>query len=133
MGLAPLVRLTILGAAFTVLGLPAYAQDYQPPMTEYGQPDLRGVWNFSSRTPLERPERFGEIEFLRDVDAATLNARPSRVVATGGNQVPSTTRVIGAYNGYWNDRMALQENSRTSLIVHPLNGRIPSVQDGVHV
>ena len=77
MGLAPLVRLTILGAAFTVLGLPAYAQDYQPPMTEHGQPDLRGVWNFSSRTPLERPERFGEIEFLRDVDAATLNARPA--------------------------------------------------------
>ena len=28
---------------------------YAPPKTEFGQPDLRGVWNFSSDTPLERP------------------------------------------------------------------------------
>ena len=128
-----LLCLAIVGAALTSSALPALAQNYQPPMTEHGQPDLRGVWNFSSRTPLERPERFGEIEFLRDVDRAVLSARPRRTASADGNQTPSTMRVIGAYNGYWNDRTALQENSRTSLIVHPKDGRIPSVQDGVHV
>ncbi|MDG1026135.1 MAG: hypothetical protein P8N94_03500 [Gammaproteobacteria bacterium] len=128
-----LSRLAIVGAALTSSALPALAQNYQPPMTEHGQPDLRGVWNFSSRTPLERPERFGEIEFLRDVDRATLSARARPTASADGNQTPSTMRVIGAYNGYWNDRTALQENSRTSLIVHPLNGRIPPVRDGVHV
>jgi hypothetical protein len=39
---------------------PVNAQDFSPQLTEYGHPDLRGVWNFSNKTPLERPERFGE-------------------------------------------------------------------------
>lgn len=122
--------LALLCATLFSASLPVTAQDYQPALTEYGQPDLRGVWNFSSRTPLERPERFGETEFLRDVDSATLNARPTR---SSGNPSAYPSRVIGAYNGYWNDRNELQQNDRTSLIVHPTNGRIPPVQDGVHV
>ena len=40
------------------------AQDYEPARTEYGHPDLRGVWNFSTPTPLERPQRYGDREFL---------------------------------------------------------------------
>jgi hypothetical protein len=122
--------LVIFSPLLSLSGLPVSAQDYQPPLTEHGQPDLRGVWNFSSRTPLERPERFGEIEFLRDVDNSILNARPGQA-STSPGAFPS--RVIGAYNGYWNDRNELQENARTSLIVYPPDGRIPPVQDGVHV
>ncbi|MEX0963875.1 MAG: hypothetical protein WDZ52_07545 [Pseudohongiellaceae bacterium] len=106
------------------------AQDYQPALTEHGQPDLSGVWNFSSSTPLERPERYGEIEFLSDVDSTVAGARAASRSASPG---PNPSRVIGAYNAYWNDRTALQENERTSLIVHPANGRIPPVRDGVHV
>ncbi|GJM13234.1 MAG: hypothetical protein DHS20C12_16370 [Pseudohongiella sp.] len=121
--------LTILASVLGVVTPSVLAQDYQPPRTEHGQPDLRGVWNFSSSTPLERPERFGEIEFLRDVDSATLNSRPSR--SGGGDAFPS--RVIGAYNGYWNDRTDLVQSGRTSLITQPSNGRIPPVRDGVHV
>jgi hypothetical protein len=41
--------------------------------------------------------------------------------------------VIGAYNGYWNDRNELQISGRTSLITHPRNGRIAPVRDGIHV
>ena len=33
--------------------------DYIAPRTEWGQPDLQGVWNFSSNVPMQRPERFG--------------------------------------------------------------------------
>ena len=45
----------------------SYAQsvdDYAAPKTEWGQPDLQGVWNFNSETPLQRPEEFGDREFL---------------------------------------------------------------------
>ena len=28
---------------------------YSPERTQWGQPDLQGVWNFSSVIPLERP------------------------------------------------------------------------------
>ena len=38
--------------------------DYQIPRTEWDQPDLQGVWNFNSSTPLQRPEQFGTQEFL---------------------------------------------------------------------
>ncbi|MBL4572616.1 MAG: hypothetical protein JKY86_06035, partial [Gammaproteobacteria bacterium] len=31
--------------------------DYVVPRTEYGQPDLNGVWNFSSFVPMQRPTR----------------------------------------------------------------------------
>ena len=124
-----LSSLALFSAVLFSLSFPASAQNYTPKLTEHGQPDLRGVWNFSSRTPLERPERFGEIEFLQDVDRATLNARPTR----GGSAGAYPSRVIGAYNGYWNDTNELQISGRTSLITHPLNGRIPPVRDGVHV
>lgn len=122
---------------FIVLeGTHALAQDYQPRLTEHGQPDLRGVWNFSSRTPLERPERYGNAEFLSDVANSSPNSRASNrsaSSASAASRAPSTIGVIGAYNSYWNDRTALQENTRTSLIVHPGNGRIPPVQNGVQV
>ena len=124
-----LSSLALFGVALFSLSFPASAQDYTPKLTEHGQPDLRGVWNFSSRTPLERPERFGETEFLQDVDRASLNARPTG----GGSAGAYPSRVIGAYNGYWNDRNELQVSGRTSLITHPLNGRIPPVRDGIHV
>ena len=28
---------------------------YVVPTTEWGQPDLQGVWNFNSETPMQRP------------------------------------------------------------------------------
>ena len=36
------------------------SDDYTAPRTEYGQPDLQGVWNFSSNIPMQRNRRFGE-------------------------------------------------------------------------
>ena len=124
-----LSSLALFSAALFSLSFPASAQDYTPNLTEHGQPDLRGVWNFSSRTPLERPERFGETEFLQDVDKASLNARSTR----GGSTGAYPSGVIGAYNGYWNDRNEFQISGRTLLMTHPRNGRIPPVRDGIHV
>ena len=34
-----------------------------------GRPDLHGVWNFSTITPLERPAEFAGREFLTDEEA----------------------------------------------------------------
>src|SRR3954447_5317526 len=38
-------------------------------------PDLQGVWNFSTITPLERPAEFAGKEFLTDAEAAQYEAR----------------------------------------------------------
>lgn len=129
MGHTFLSSLALFSAAFFSLSFPASALDYAPNLTEHGQPDLCGVWNFPSRTPLERPERFGETEFLQDAHKASLSARSTR----GGSTGAYPSGVIGAYNGYWNDRNELQISGRTSLTTHPRNGRILPVRDGIHM
>ena len=122
--------------------LPAwlFAQEYEINRTEHGLPDLQGVWNFSSQTPLERPDRFQDQEFLTDAEVAALlerraaTAQASReresAVAT---QVLSTATAssVGSVNSFWMDSTTLDETGRTSLIVHPRNGRLPAVQDNV--
>ena len=54
------------------------AQDFSPQLTEFGHPDLRGVWNFSNKTPLERPERFGDQEFLTNEQLASTHSQEWR-------------------------------------------------------
>ena len=34
------------------------------PRTVNGQPDLQGIWDFRSATPLERPKQFADREFM---------------------------------------------------------------------
>ena len=50
------------------------AEDYVVPRTEWGQPDLQGVWNFSSNVPLQRPTQFGDREFMTDDEVTQLRA-----------------------------------------------------------
>ena len=49
------IVINITACAIFPLTVLAFAQaDYVPSKTEYGQPDLQGVWNFASHTPLQR-------------------------------------------------------------------------------
>jgi hypothetical protein len=95
------------------------------PRTSWGAPDLQGVWSGATVTPLERPvdtkEFLTEAEVLqieRDaVERATDEAR-------GDTQAQD---VRGAYNDFWWDRgTRVAANRRTSLIMDPPDGRIPT-------
>ncbi len=116
------------------------AQEYVVPRTEHGHPDLRGVWNFSTLTPLERPERYRDQEFLTQEEIAELlksresSSRTSMErEATVAEQVLSATTAVsvGSVNNFWLDRTTLEENGRTSLIVHPRNGKLPELQAAI--
>ena len=48
---------------------PVAAQD-EAPRTAWGAPDLQGVWDFRTITPLQRPEELGEQEFLTEPSRA---------------------------------------------------------------
>ncbi len=118
------------------------AQEFSPQLTEYGHPDLRGVWNFSNKTPLERPERFGDQEFLDgDELEDILESRVASAAASDAREADVSDRIlatenassVGAVNNFWFESDALGENGRTSLVIYPSDGRIPAVVPGTRV
>ena len=134
----------IMVAAVLVGVLPASGQtttsqpnEWTVPRTPDGQPDLQGVWDFRTITPLERPEEFAGREFLTEEEAAvyereTLSNRNAdrrdRDESREGfvNGAPVTADLARAYNQFWFDRgTSVVEDRRTSLIMNSPDGRIP--------
>jgi hypothetical protein len=94
---------------------------WKVPMTPWGDPDLQGIWNFGTITPLERPASMAERATLTPEEVARLNAEEA---LRGDTRLEDSTRDVElAYNAFWWDRG--QATSRTSLIIDPPNGRMP--------
>jgi len=104
----------------------AQGDDFEVPRTQWGQPDLQGVWNFSSVIPMQRPAFFGDKQFLTDEDIAALTAQTEAGLQAINNQG------AGGYNTFWTE-MGHGNDNRTALIEYPENGRLPEVQEGVPV
>ena len=121
----------IVTAAITLALLapaaPAAAQDAGA-RTAWGAPDLQGVWDFRTITPLERPRELADKAVLTVEEAAafeqrTLEAQNKDLRA---DEIGARRDVANAYNQFWWDYGdALTEDRRTSLVVDPANGRIP--------
>ena len=107
------------------------AEEYLVPKTQWGQPDLQGVWNFASNVPTERPEEFGDRQFLTQEEV--LAAQRERF-SIGRRREPSrtSTGVEAFYNDtMWMERARVDGVVRTSLLVYPLNGRLPELVEGI--
>ena len=99
------------------------------PRTPWGAPNLEGVWDFRTITPMERPEELGDQAFLTAEEAANLEQEATDRNERLSNEGPRRTEAggnVGAYNNFWMDRGTRTVGTRrTSLIVDPPNGRIP--------
>ena len=122
--MAVLVALVSSGAA------PATAQPTVP-RTPWGHPDLQGIWDFRTITPLQRPEDLAEREFLTEEEVADLEqSAVDRDIRLWNREArpPVAGENVGAYNNFWMDRGHRTVGTRrTSLIVDPPNGRLPSL------
>ena len=117
----------VVTAIVSLVPLSAGAQEGAPagPRTSWGAPDLQGVWDFRTATPLERPEELADIDVLTDEQAAEVIERLEQrwtSLAEGSESDP------GAYNQFWFDYgTSVTDDRRTSLIVDPPDGRIPAL------
>ncbi len=103
--------------------------DWTPPRTPWGDPDISGMWDFRTLTPLERPSELEGKDVLTDAEAAqyereTLQALDKDRRTSDGLTADQDVR--NAYNQFWWDYgTKLTEDKRTSLIVDPPDGRVP--------
>ncbi len=117
---------------------PSSRQTWRPARTADGHPDMQGIWDFRTVTPLERPTEFAGKAVMTEQEAAAYERRivegrdadanrdktdTSRGVING---TLTTADVALAYNEFWWDRGTKVVGSRqTSLVVDPQDGRIP--------
>lgn len=115
-----LLLLTFMAGALVVM------RAQQTPRTPWGEPDLQGIWNGETLTPLERPAKFARTPVLTEEEAAAVE----RQVATRPGRDDRSQRgtekdVAQAYNQHWLAPPKRLVDRRTSLIVDPADGRIP--------
>ncbi len=123
----PLASIGVLAIAVAVTWLgprPVAGQQESPLRTAWDDPDLQGVWDYRTVTPMERPEELDGREFLTAEEAADLEQQAVE------SQVDRPPRAgdPGTYNQFWMDfGTNIIGTRRTSLIVDPPDGRIPDL------
>ena len=131
-----LVTVCTIAAMVVSVSALATAQSSTPLRTAWGDPDLGGVWNNSTLTPFQRPERLGDQEFLTEEEAANVEQeavdRNERLLNEEAQRT-ETGGDIGAYNNFWMERgTSVVSTRRTSIITDPTNGRLPSLTTDAH-
>jgi hypothetical protein len=146
-----------LALAWAVPAVPAGqtsapAGSWKAPVTPWGDPDLQGIWDTRTFTPLERPEVFGTREFMTEEEAKERDRLGLRQVQSGDEDENTAedlanqdarryassdrpddgrpgVRIAGAeYNAFWSaDPTAPKISLRTSQIVDPPDGQMPAL------
>ncbi|MDA0279950.1 MAG: hypothetical protein O3C29_05880 [Proteobacteria bacterium] len=140
------MRKAILACLLAALsGQTAQAQEFEPPRTSSGRPDLQGVWTNKTLTPLSRPSEFGQIRALSAEQAGRLEdghqdyleaefaaSDPDREAGAGA-QAGDDGDTNDGYNEFWKDLgteiQMINGEFRSSIIIEPANGQIPYLGD----
>ncbi len=129
----------VLGGLLIAATSPAAESDRPAaPRSSDGRPDLEGVWDFRTLTPLERPKdtvekaQLTENEVVEIETKAAARTQEQDRPSDPDRGAPPEGAGVGSYNSFWYDQGALvSEDRRTSRIVDPPNGRLPAVHPGV--
>jgi hypothetical protein len=94
------------------------------PRTPDGHPDLQGIWDYRSATPLERPKQFADKEFMTAEEVAAYEQRALEREDGRPPDDPRTEQSV--HPAWWLDYgKTVVKTRRTSLIVDPPDGKIP--------
>ena len=96
------------------------------PRTSWGDPDLQGVWDYRTITPMERRPELGDREFYTEEEVAQLEGRAARRMDKPPDpNAPNTGLVHAEY--LTDPGRHVDDSHRTSLIVDPPTGRMPAL------
>ena len=115
-----LTAFVVVAAVALLVPRPAAGQASTP----WGDPDLQGVWDFRTLTPLERPRELAGKEVFTEEEAAEFVQASLAEIEGRDDEVPAD--IVGNYNQFWFDRgTTVVGTRRTSRIVEPPDGRLP--------
>jgi len=116
-------------ACFLLIGIllqAATAQNYAPPKTPWGDPDLQGMWPGNFGVPLQRPENLGTRTTLTDAEFAQKQAQAKRQAQADNEEFAAPDAKPGINPpSYWTERGT--PTRQTSLIIDPPDGRLPAL------
>jgi hypothetical protein len=110
---------------------PAAKTAWVMPRTPDGHPDLHGYWTSLSYTPMERPAKYGNREFLTDQETQALfnagvkGSFDGTVGSGDAENDPTSADYDFKTYGLEPWQNGVRPNHRTSLVVDPPDGRIP--------
>jgi len=129
----------------TILAIAAALPGADVARTSDGRPDLSGMYDIATLTPLVRPANLGERLTLTDAEAVALAkaeaarkakndqaSDPNRKAPpAGGDGSEGAAGNVGGYNTLWVDNgtggFKIDGKWRTSIITDPPNGRMPAL------
>src|SRR5215471_17908495 len=114
----------IVASAAITLGAQSKTKPYAA-KTAWGDPDLQGVWDYKTITPLERPTNFGNRPFLNDEEVARLEANAAKRLDSPPDENTPANLVHAPY--MTDPGRKVDEDRRTSLIIDPPDGHIPAL------
>ena len=92
--------------------------------TPWGDPDLMGIWEYWTFTPLERPDGLSDRNTLTDEEAAEVAQQG--IEAARERDRGTSEGDTGAYGQeVWTERSRATALNQSSLIVDPPDGKIP--------
>ncbi len=122
--LAGFFLLVIFPASSLAQDVSPFDENYHTPRTPWGDPDLQGVWDRRTITPLQRPARFEGIATLTDaqvrdyeaLSAARDDGRPADYGRSGISVHDPDDLDYGT---------TVLATRQTSLVVDPPDGKVP--------
>src|SRR5579883_848880 len=92
--------------------------------TPWGEPDLQGIWTVETDTPFQRSPKYANQEFFTEAQRAEFDRERAQLRGRDNRGERGSERdVAGAYNAVFGAMK--RTGTRTSMIIHPPDGRIP--------
>lgn len=127
-------QLLLFVIPFVFISAPAVSDQtrgsgFEPQRNAQGHPNIQGIWDFRTLTPLERPLELGDKKVFTEEEEQAFRNKVVQINDTDNKKdldLPAQVDVEVPYNNFWLDfGTAMNEDRRTSLIIDPPNGRLP--------